>query len=89
MEVYLRDNLTMETFDIKNGAFEVQLEAGEYHDKYSIVFQSNAAISNEEEQVLQTSLRVYVNGDGSLIFVKNLDFISSNSFNLDVSCFSS
>jgi hypothetical protein len=49
MEVYIRDNATMETYDIVNGKFEINLEEGEFNDKYAIVFEPKAEITEEED----------------------------------------
>ena len=51
MEVYLRDNSTMETYDIKNGTFEITLEEGQFNDKYSIVFKPMDSIEDVIEDV--------------------------------------
>ncbi len=47
MEVYLRDNITMDTYDIRNGTFEITLEEGYFNDKYSLVFKSKFTIEEE------------------------------------------
>ncbi len=82
MEVYLRDNLTMKTYDIKNGEFEINLENGEYSDKYSIVFQSNEEVSLEIEEVLRSSLNVFVNENSTLIFIQNPDKLNIKKVSL-------
>ena len=51
LKVYLRDNSTMETFDILNETYEVLLEEGEYFDKYSIVFKKEKKIDEVVEEV--------------------------------------
>ncbi len=51
MEVYLRDNDTMETYDIVNGEFEINLGEGEFNDKYAIVFEPKIEIPLEEEVI--------------------------------------
>lgn len=52
MEVYLRDNSTMDTYDIKNGVFEVALEEGQFNDKYAIVFVPKVQIEDEAVEVI-------------------------------------
>jgi len=69
MEVYIRDNLTMETYDIKNGTFEVSLEKGECNDSYSVVFMSNKA-SLSENEILLDNLQVFVGEYNSLISIR-------------------
>jgi len=69
MEVYIRDNLTMETYDIKNGAFEINLSEGEYNDKYSIVFKPKEEIPVEVEEIFN-SLNVFVNENNNFIRIQ-------------------
>jgi hypothetical protein len=54
MEVYLRDNATMETYDILNRTFSIALEEGEFNEKYSVVFKPKAEI--EEVPVIEEPL---------------------------------
>lgn len=51
MEVFLRDNVTMETYDILNETFEISMGKGQFLDKYSLVFESKVEIEDEQEQV--------------------------------------
>ena len=69
MEVYIRDNLTMETYDIKNGTFEVSLEKGECNDSYSVVFMSNEA-SLSENEILLDNLQVFVGENNRVISIR-------------------
>ena len=48
-EVYIRDNATLETYEIVNGSFEVDMEKGEFNDHYSIVFVKKA---EEPEEII-------------------------------------
>ncbi len=50
MEVYLRDNSTMDTYDILNETFEITLEKGEYNDKYAVVFKPKVEIEEDPVQ---------------------------------------
>ncbi len=69
MEIYLRDNLTLDTYDIMKGAFEITLEDGEYIDKYSMVFQAKPEIPIEIEEVFNEVI-VFVNENNSIISVR-------------------
>ena len=69
MEIYLRDNLTMDTYDILNGVFEITLEDGEYINKYSVVFKAKPVIPIEIEEKFN-ALSVFVAKNGSIINVK-------------------
>jgi len=76
MEVYLRDNLTMDTYDIVNGSFEINLEAGEHNDKYSLVFEPKPEITLELEEEIEKvneELVTYISEDNSLIKIKRPD----------------
>ncbi|MBV1888573.1 MAG: T9SS type A sorting domain-containing protein, partial [Urechidicola sp.] len=48
--VYIKDNTTEETIDIRNETFEVALDIGEYKDRFSLVFKSKSSTENEEEE---------------------------------------
>ncbi len=69
MEVYLRDNRTMDTYDIKNGTFEITLDKGQFNDKYSVVFEPKVEIPVENEAVLNNVL-VYVGEQNGLIKIR-------------------
>jgi len=69
MEVYLQDNITMDTYDIKNGEFGVKLEAGEYNYRYSIVFRPKVEIPIEVE-TLYNHLRIFMSENNSLISIR-------------------
>ncbi|WP_117171952.1 LamG-like jellyroll fold domain-containing protein [Lutibacter oceani] len=69
MEIYLRDNLTLDTYDIMKGAFEITLEDGEYIDKYSMVFQAKPEIPIQIEEVFNEVI-VFVNENNSIISVR-------------------
>ena len=47
MEVYLRDNTTLDTYDILNDSFEIALDEGQFNDKYSVVFEPKVVIEEE------------------------------------------
>ena len=69
MKVYLRDNETMETFDILNEAFSVDLEEGEHHDKYSMVFQPKLEEEEEVVEIFET-LKVYLGEGNELLKIR-------------------
>ncbi|MDT0554353.1 hypothetical protein RM519_13935, partial [Urechidicola sp. P050] len=63
VEIYIKDNYNDgETYDIRNmSSFEIALEAGEYTDRFSLVFQSRLSRLDEIERI----------DDGVLIFMDN------------------
>jgi hypothetical protein len=77
MEVYLRENLTMDTHDILNGTFEASLEEGEFNDKYSIVFEPKPEIPEEIEEVFE-ELLVYMSEDNKVIRIKRPEEMKIN-----------
>jgi hypothetical protein len=52
MEVYLRDNTTLDTYDILNSSFEIALDVGQFNDKYSVVFEPKLVIEEETAGVV-------------------------------------
>jgi hypothetical protein len=93
MEVYLRDNNTMETYDIKNGTFEITLLEGQFNDKYSIVFKPAGSIEevNEEEieEVIEdvneemiSELLIFVGEHNELLRIKRPQEMIINNISL-------
>jgi hypothetical protein len=71
MEVYLRDNNTMDTYDIKNGSFKITLEEGQYNDKYSIVFKPKVEIEEEEEnEVVINEVLIFIGEYNELLKIR-------------------
>jgi hypothetical protein len=68
MTVYLRDNLTMDTYDILNDTFEINLEKGTYNDRYSVVFEPKPEIPVEIEEVIY-DLNAFVYDNGNMLRV--------------------
>ena len=77
MEIYLRDNLTMETYDILNGVFEITLEDGEYSNNYSMVFQAKPEIALGIEEIFN-DLGVLVAANRSIINVRKPNELQIN-----------
>ncbi|WP_299523008.1 T9SS type A sorting domain-containing protein [uncultured Lutibacter sp.] len=57
--LYIKDNLTGEIHDITNQAFEINLEAGEYQNRFLLVFQQ--LLNTTEEETLLNGVRIYMN----------------------------
>ncbi len=81
IEVYLRDNLTKDTYDIKNGIFDIILDEGEYNDKYSVVFKPKAEISEETEVILQEAV-VFVGEHNDLLHVRKSEEMKIRNISL-------
>jgi hypothetical protein len=68
--LYIKDDLTGETHDITNQPFEINLEAGEYQNRFSLVTQ---AIQNITEEVtLLDGVQVYMNNSISELQLNRL-----------------
>ena len=57
--LYIKDNLTGETHDITNQDFSINLEAGEYQNRFFLVFQPSLNIM--EEEPLLEGIQIYMN----------------------------
>ncbi|MBT8277666.1 MAG: T9SS type A sorting domain-containing protein, partial [Bacteroidia bacterium] len=72
-EVYLKDSYTDTYFDLTTGdAYSFTSEAGEYTDRFSIVFQSNSNESLSEEDVILNDTLIYYNIKSDKLFIKGL-----------------
>lgn len=89
IEVYIRDNETMETYEILNGTFEVDLEVGEYCERFSLVFEAKketsevVAIPFEESiEKLYENTRVIMNNTDGLVYIKKPQEVHISSVSL-------
>ncbi|GGK23812.1 hypothetical protein GCM10007962_17520 [Yeosuana aromativorans] len=72
-EIYLKDNMTGEYFDLKqNQAYRFTSEAGKFNKRFEIVFQSEATTLGVEEAKATENFVYYQNNTHSL-FVKKLN----------------
>ena len=69
-EIYIKDNLDGETYNIKDQHFEINLAAGEYKDRFALVFQSR--LKTIAEISLEDGLLTYMNNDNSEIQVNKI-----------------
>ncbi|MFB9272456.1 T9SS type A sorting domain-containing protein, partial [Lutibacter litoralis] len=81
MEVFLRDNLTMDTYDIKNETFEISLAEGEYNEQYSVVFKAKEETSIEVEEIFSL-LNVFVNENNTLIKIQKPEELTIQEISL-------
>ena len=69
--VYLKDNFTGETFDLKNDqGYEFSSEMGTFNNRFEIVFNPGEALSTQENDY-EYNL-IYFNSDTNKLFVKGL-----------------
>ncbi|SFS63432.1 T9SS type A sorting domain-containing protein [Lutibacter maritimus] len=59
VELFIKDHLTGETYKINSQPFEVILEAGEYLERFSLVFQPS--LKTLQEVALENSIFIYMN----------------------------
>ena len=58
MSLYIKDNSNEETYEITNEPFEIQLQAGEYNDRFALVFQSR--LLSIDEVPVEDGMSVYM-----------------------------
>ena len=71
-DVYLKDNFTGETFNLRNDqGYGFSSEIGTFNTRFEIVFKPGEALSTEEQDY-QYNL-IYFNSDTNKLFVKGLE----------------
>lgn len=83
IEVYIKDNRSGETQEITNSTFEVDLEPGEYKDRFSLVFQSGLLAISEFSKI-EEGVNVFMNNANKKIVIQKiseLDFVQVSLFN--------
>ena len=82
--VFLRDNYNDTYFDLTTGeAYSFTSEAGQYSDRFVIVFESNEVLS-EEEVILEDTL-IYYNTTADKLYIKGLQQGSKTISLMDMS----
>ncbi|SDX64692.1 Por secretion system C-terminal sorting domain-containing protein [Lutibacter oricola] len=84
-EIYLKDNVTNETFDIRNTTFEVTQPANtNLSERYSIVFKPSETLDVKDE-ILATGFMLYFDSSNSEIKINNpkmLDIYNVDIYNM-------
>tara|TARA_R110002033_G_scaffold82641_5_gene133482 strand:- start:690 stop:2567 length:1878 start_codon:yes stop_codon:yes gene_type:complete len=84
VNIYVFDNENNTYTDVKNGAFEINLDAGVYNNRFEITFSKNNSLSIDE--ALFDDLKVFQNNTISQLKVFNPKSINIKTFSLfDVS----
>lgn len=81
-KIYIKDNLTGETHKINNQPFEINLEAGEYFDRFTLTFQPR--LKTVKDVALRGGIDVYMNNNISelqIIKIVDTDITSVSLFN--------
>ncbi|AOW21144.1 Ig-like domain-containing protein [Urechidicola croceus] len=68
--IYIKDNTTGETFDIKSQTYEVNLSTGTHKERFSIVFKSQQALSVETTEFLDDNMTVFMNNRQKTINIR-------------------
>lgn len=74
LDLYVKDELTQETFRINDEPFEIYLEAGNYSNRFKLVFQSSQLANKSldiDEVGINDSLSVYYNYRSSELKILN------------------
>jgi len=72
----------MDAFDILNGEFEIELEAGEYNNKYSVVFKPKYDFL-EEDEILANNLNIYFEENNlTIIRISEINISKVSVFNI-------
>lgn len=92
MEVYIRDNETLETFDILTDSFEVELEEGEHNDRYTLVFERGVEVSDVVSlpydtpfKTMYKDTRLFINSTESLMSIRkpeDLNIVNVQIYNM-------
>ncbi len=70
LELYIKDNLDGETYDIKQNTFEINLEAGEYLERFSLVFKPR--LLTLDEVALFEGVHTFMNNATSELQIKRI-----------------
>ena len=71
MPLYIKDNITENTFQINDEPFEIYLEEGTYNDRFQLVFQSSQSLNSDEIDTVSNTLITYYDSEASEIKVVN------------------
>ncbi|WP_431133719.1 T9SS sorting signal type C domain-containing protein [Psychroserpens mesophilus] len=80
--VYVKDNILNTTYNLNDSNFEINLPAGEYFDRYSIVFQPSETLNTTTQTLNKT--QVYYNGKNQIVLTKpnHLEIKSIDVYNI-------
>ncbi|PSG93406.1 T9SS type A sorting domain-containing protein, partial [Mesoflavibacter zeaxanthinifaciens] len=70
LEIYIFDNATSTYHDIKANDFTINLPAGEYLDRFSMVFSTSSTLSIEDNVIAQ-DINTYYNNSQTSIIINN------------------
>ena len=80
LEIYIKDNLDGETYNINQNAFEINLDAGEYLDRFMLVFKPR--LKTLQEVTLTEGIHTFMNNATSELQIKRIVDTKIESINL-------
>lgn len=80
MELYIKDNLTNETFKINDNPFKIYLEAGEYYDRFTLTFQPQ--LKRVEDIKLIKGFNIYMKNSTSELQLKKIIDVTVESISI-------
>ena len=72
VRLYIKDNSNDETYEITNEPFEIELSAGEYYDRFSLVFQSTSQTLGEVTFEQKKGILIYMNDSNTILEINRL-----------------
>lgn len=69
-EIYLHDKNTNSYYDIKNGYFDITLDAGTYADRFEVTFQ-NETLSQDDIAAINNAFAVHQNNEQGILTLFN------------------
>ncbi|MDX1830322.1 MAG: T9SS type A sorting domain-containing protein, partial [Lutibacter sp.] len=71
LKLYVKDSLTGETYSLKDNPFEMNLAAGDYNNRFSIVFQPR--LKTPDEITLKEGFNVASSTSNQIVLNKTID----------------
>lgn len=81
IEIYIKDNISGETHDIKNQEYEVNLASGEHKTRFSLVFKASS-LSVDEVNSIEDGINVFMNNPNSTIDIFKTTEVDINKITL-------
>jgi len=85
LKLYIKDNVTGKIHSIAKKSFSTQLEAGEYHNRFSLVFNPGKKIKrikHHKKEVLNNNFLIYMNNSTSEVVIQKPTEAVVESINL-------
>ncbi|AZQ43770.1 T9SS type A sorting domain-containing protein [Nonlabens ponticola] len=72
-DIFIHDKLNNTYHDILNDSFEITVEKGTFEDRYSIVFEEQSTLSNDDVLANEDSFNIFQNNTNATLTVLNRD----------------